>query len=69
MVSKSEVNEESNLSEVSMNEKAYKTRQNTRVVAPVSPDPRNPGFLRYFQSPKPGGFFPRNPGVFKQIHA
>ena len=29
-----------------------------RVVAPVSPDPRNPGF-----------FFPRNPGVFKQIHA
>ena len=29
MVSKSEVNEESNLSEVSMNEKAYKTRQNT----------------------------------------
>ena len=40
-----------------------------RVVAPVSPDPRNPGFLRYFQSPKPGVFFPRNPGVFKQIHA
>ena len=29
MVSKSEVNEESNLAEVSMNEKAYKTRQNT----------------------------------------
>ena len=29
MVSKSEVNEVSNLAEVSMNEKAYKTRQNT----------------------------------------
>ena len=29
MVSKSEVIEESNLAEVSMNEKAYKTRQNT----------------------------------------
>ena len=40
-----------------------------RVVAPVSPDPRNPGFLRYFQSPKPGDFFPRNPGFFKQIYA
>ena len=29
MASKSEVNEVSNLAEVSMNEKAYKTRQNT----------------------------------------
>ena len=29
MASKSEVIEESNLAEVSMNEKAYKTRQNT----------------------------------------
>ena len=31
------------------------------VDYPVLPEPENPGFLRYFQNPKPGLFLQENP--------
>ena len=53
--------------------KATESRENShvgphiRVVAPVFPDPRNPGFLRYFQSPNPGVFFQETPGFLNKF--
>ena len=35
------------------------------VDYPVLPEPENPGFLRYFQNPKPGLFLQENPGFFQ----